>query len=234
MKKLVFLLLLFVGFKASAQENLPYLFRPASDSNQSTQLLLLLHGYGSNEQDLFELAEKFPPNYVVVAPRAPLTVSKNGYAWFSISMQNGQRIANIDQATAAKDTLASFIQFLHTKHNFDSNNVVVFGFSQGGILAYSLALTEPKNYAGIAVMSGRLLEEIQPSIVETNDLKKLNVFVSHGKTDAVIAYEKAVSAVNFCTTLGIHAQLHTYDAGHTITPAMLNDVLAWMKEIKKP
>ncbi|MEJ7606278.1 MAG: hypothetical protein WKF37_08415 [Bryobacteraceae bacterium] len=64
---------------------LQHLFRPASKaSGRPAPLLLLLHGVGSNEQDLMGLAEKLDPRFFVISARAPITLQRGSYAWYKI------------------------------------------------------------------------------------------------------------------------------------------------------
>ncbi len=211
-----------------AQDQLSYLSRPATDSTATPKLLVLLHGYGSNEKDLFTFANQFPENYLVVSPRGPIKVSDNGFAWYSVSIKNGQRIANVKQAQAAKDTLLSFLDYLKTKHLFDSSAVTFIGFSQGAIMSYSLALSAPEKIQAIAALGGRILDESKTSLGNRDQIQQLKVFIGHGTKDPVIAIEKAKEANDFCNANAITTTFKEYEIGHSISNEMLMDVLAWL------
>jgi phospholipase/carboxylesterase len=81
--------------------------------------------------------------------------------------------------------------------------IYLCGFSQGSIMAYSIGLTVPEKIKGIAVMSGRLLEEVKPLIASKEKIKNLNVFVSHGTNDNIIPVNEARASVAYLKTLGM-------------------------------
>src|SRR6476620_8702122 len=76
-------------------------------------LLLLLHGYGSNEEDLFSFANELPPEYYVISVRAPYSLPPYGHAWYSINFAGNERtFTDIDQAKSSRDKIAAFIDEL--------------------------------------------------------------------------------------------------------------------------
>jgi phospholipase/carboxylesterase len=126
-------------------------------------------------------------------------------------------------------TILDFIESLKNELDFDDKQVYMMGFSQGGIMSYSVALTEPEKIKGIAVMSGRLLPEVKPLIADEKRIEKLNVFVSHGRQDAVLNFPFAIDAVSYLQSKGIKPEFHQYDDGHTINKQMFDDVNLWLK-----
>jgi phospholipase/carboxylesterase len=103
------------------------------------------------------------------------------------------------------------------------------GFSQGGIMSYSVSLTAPEKIKGIAVMSARLLPEIKPFIADEKRLQKLKIFISHGKQDAVLNYQYALDASEFLKTKNLNPEFHSYEEGHTVNKQMFDDVNLWLK-----
>ena len=112
----------------------------------------------------------------------------------------------------------------------NSDEVYLMGFSQGGIMSYSVALTAPEKVKGIAVMSGRLLPEIKTLISDEKRLEKLKIFISHGKQDAVLNYQYAVDASDFLKTKNLNPNFHSYEEGHTVNKQMFDDVNLWLKK----
>lgn len=193
-------------------------------------LLLLLHGVGGNENNLFDLAESFPGKFLVISARGPLTFGPGSYAWFQVNFNSGKPIINEQQAEDARKHILKLLDDLHQDFDYDEKQVYLLGFSQGGIISYSVALTEPEKVKGIAVMSGRLLPEIKPMIASENRLEKLKVFVSHGKQDPVLQYDYAENAVTYLKNKTVQPDFHTYDEVHTINSQMLTDVVSWLNE----
>lgn len=208
---------------------LHYLVRQPKIKTTHPPLLLLLHGVGGNEQNLFSFANDLPDNFLVVSARGPLTLGPESFAWFQVNFSSGHPQINEQQAEAARVTILDFIESLKNEHNFDDKQVYLMGFSQGGIMSYSVALTEPEKIKGIAVMSGRLLPEVKPLVADQKRLEKLKVFISHGRQDAVLHFPFATDALAYLESKGIKPDFHQYDDGHTINKQMFDDVNLWLK-----
>ena len=108
--------------------------------------------------------------------------------------------------------------------------IYLCGFSQGGIMSYSIGLTRPDLIKGVAVMSGRLLEEIRYSIVKNHEMKQLKVLIAHGIQDNTLSIQYAREAKLYLENLGIQLIYHEYDMGHQINGAVLNDLNLWLAE----
>jgi phospholipase/carboxylesterase len=208
---------------------LHYLVRQPKIKTSKPPLLLLLHGVGGNEQNLFSFSNKLDDRFLVISARGPLTLGPESFAWFQVNFTGGHPQINEQQAEAARITILDFIENLKSEFDFDEKQVYLMGFSQGGIMSYSVALTEPEKIKGIAVMSGRLLPEVKPLIADEKRLEKLKVFISHGKQDAVLHLPFATDAVAYLQTKGINPDFHQYDEGHNINKEMFDDVNLWLK-----
>jgi phospholipase/carboxylesterase len=211
------------------QSKLHYLIRQPKIKTAHPPLLILLHGVGGNEQNLFSFANDLPDNFVVVSARGPLTLGTNSFAWFQVDFSSGRPQINEQQAEDARVMLIDFIENLKNELNFDSKQVYLMGFSQGGIMSYSVALTAPEKVKGIAVMSGRLLPEIKPFMADNQHLENLKFFISHGTQDAVLNYQYATDALAYLKTKELSPEFHSYDEGHTINKQMFDDVNQWLK-----
>ncbi|NMH28574.1 alpha/beta hydrolase [Flavobacterium silvaticum] len=208
--------------------SLHYLVRKPKVKKEKTPLLILLHGVGSNEQNMFSMANSFPADFLVVSARGPITLGPNAFAWFQVEFTPDGPIINKEQAESSRKQLIQFIADLKKTEDFDPSQVYLLGFSQGGIMSYSVALTEPSAVKGIAVMSGRLLPEIKPIVASENNLEKLKVFISHGTNDQVLRFQYARDAVGYLKNKGINPEFHSYQDGHAINPEMLRDVVEWL------
>lgn len=208
---------------------LHYLIREPKIKTANPPLVILLHGVGGNEQNLFSFAPELPDNFVVVSARGPLTFGANSFAWFQVDFSTGKPQINAEQAENSRLMLIDFINDLKSEVHFNSEEVYLMGFSQGGIMSYSVALTAPEKVKGIAVMSGRLLPEIKPFMADEKHLEKLKIFISHGKQDAVLNYQYAIDASDFLKTKNLHPDFHSYEEGHTVNRQMFDDVNLWLK-----
>ena len=113
-------------------------------------LLLMLHGFGSHEQDLFSMAPMLNEDCLIVSARAPLTLPWGGYAWYEIEFDNsGAKKSNVPQAKESLETILKFIDEVHKAYGTDPEKTHLFGFSQGCILSYALALSHPQKFQKI-------------------------------------------------------------------------------------
>ncbi len=209
--------------------SLQYLLRETKVKSPHSPLLILLHGVGSNMEDMFSFANQLPDKYLVVSAQAPIQLGGNRFAWYQVDFSTGKPVFNFEQAENSRNIIISFIEELKEKYAVDSNEVYLCGFSQGAIMSYSVALTRPDLVKGVASMSGRLLEEIKPQIVAKEKLSHLKIYISHGSTDNTLPIQYATNANSFLQTLGLSPTFKQYNAGHTINNEMLKDLLNWLK-----
>ena len=112
---------------------------------EKNPLLLLLHGYGSNEEDLFSFANELPEEYFVISVRAPYDLMYGSYAWYAINFDADEnKFSNLDQARSSRDIIANCVDELIANYAIDAQKVSLIGFSQGTILSYAVALSYPQ------------------------------------------------------------------------------------------
>lgn len=214
--------------KSTSEADLNHLVRLPKTKTENPPLLILLHGVGSNEHDLFSFAENIPDKYLVISARAPIAMGEDSYAWYQVNFENGKPQYNKEQEQSSRKILIKFIENLKGKYSFDKEQVYLCGFSQGAIMSYSVALTRPDLVKGIAVMSGRLLDELKPMILPKKALETLRIHISHGTEDKVLGIHYAREAETYLRSIGLKPQLMEYKGGHTITGEMLNDLIQWL------
>jgi phospholipase/carboxylesterase len=220
-----------MNFKEKDELNtLHYLVKHPKTENSKTPLIILLHGVGSNEKDLFSFADKLPDNYLIISARAPHKIGPDSYAWYEVDFSTNTPVINEEQAEKSRQTIIQFLDELKAKYTFDDKQVYLCGFSQGAIMAYSVGLTRPDKIKGIAIMSGRLLEEVKPLIKPNDQLKQLNVFISHGNQDNVLGIHYAKESITYLKALGINPSFKEYSEGHGINKDMLNDLVNWLND----
>jgi phospholipase/carboxylesterase len=206
---------------------LHYLVREPLVKSENPPVLMLLHGVGSNEQDLFSLANQLPDNYLIISARAPISLGGNSFAWYQVDFSTGKPVFNVEQEKTSRAILAKFITQIKEKYAV-SDKIYLGGFSQGAIMSYSIGLTRPDLVKGIVVLSGRLLEEIKPLIAPKDKLQDLKVFISHGTNDQVLNIQYARTGADFLKTLHIKPTYNEYPEGHRIDNSMLSDLIKWL------
>ena len=194
-------------------------------------LLLLLHGYGSNEEDLFSFASELPDEYFIISARAPYDVQYGSYAWYAINFDADEnKFSDLEQAKTSRDLISNFIDELTATYPIDKNNVTLIGFSQGTILSYAVALSNPDKVQRAVAMSGYLNLEIVDENYLKNDLKNLKIFTSHGTVDQVIPIEWARKAKPVLENLGIAITYKEYPIGHGVSPQNFYDFKKWLEK----
>ena len=211
--------------------SLYHLIREPKTILDKNPLLLLLHGYGSNEEDLFSFASELPEDYFVVSARAPYDMMYGSYAWYAIDFDADEnKFSDIEQAKKSRDLVVNFIDELISKYPIDANNVTLIGFSQGSILSYAVALSYPEKVQRLVAMSGYLNTEMATDNFKNNDLSKLKIFASHGTVDQVIPVEWARKTEPSITALGIPIVYKEYPIGHGVAPQNFYDFKNWLEQ----
>lgn len=211
--------------------SLHYLIREPKIKKDKNPLLLLLHGYGSNEEDLFSFAAQLPDEYYIISARAPYALPPYGNAWYAINFDAGMnKFSDNEQAIESRELIAKFIDELIKNYPIDKDSITLVGFSQGAILSYAVALTYPKKISRVLALSGYLNLDIIEKNLYTEDLQKLKFFISHGVADQVIPVEWARKAPEFLKNLGIDTDFHEYPVGHGVAPQNFYDLLSWLKK----
>lgn len=192
-------------------------------------LLLLLHGYGSNEEDLFSFATELPEEYYVISARAPYDLQYGSYAWYAINFDTNQnKFSDNDQAIQSRDAIAAFIDELIATYPIDTANVSLLGFSQGCILSLAVALSYPHKVQKVIGLSGYLNEDILKEGYQNNDFSALKIFSSHGTVDQVIPVAWAKKTQPFLQQIGINSEYKEYPIGHGISPQVFYDFKSWL------
>jgi phospholipase/carboxylesterase len=191
-------------------------------------LLLLLHGVGSNEHDLFALAPFLDERFLIISARAPNTLEPGSHAWFEVSFTLQGPIIDPEQAEASRKALIAFLDEAVTAYGADPKQVYLMGFSQGAIMSASVALTRPELVAGVVLMSGRILPEIKPLMAPSEQLAGLPCMVVHGTADMVLPIAYGRASQQLLSSLPVELTYHEYPMGHEISQESLADVTTWL------
>lgn len=206
--------------------------RQSSVLNTSPKTIILLHGVGSNEDEMFHFADYFPSEYLVVSVRAPFELSPSSYAWFHVQFLQDRRVINEEEAEKSRIILKQFINQVVERYNSDSSNIFLVGFSQGGIMSYSVGLSSPEKVKGIVAIGGRILDEVKAFIKPTTELKKIHVLIAHGEKDNTMPISYANQAFAYLSSLELNTQFKKYQIGHTISAEQIVDVCSWLNSKK--
>jgi len=197
---------------------------------KAKRCVVLLHGVGGNEMNLADLAAGIDPDTLVVLPRGPISIGPNQFAWFRVAFTtNGPSIV-VAEADESRRRLIHFIEQLQSVYGIDSREIIIAGFSQGGILSASVALSAPECVGGFAILSGRILPELKPHLASGERLAHLRAFIAHGELDGTLPVVWSQRADQWLNELGVPRITRRYPIGHEISTTMQTDFLAWLEQ----
>lgn len=194
--------------------------------------ILTLHGRGANALDLLGLAPYLcNGKFLMICPQGPLETPIGpdafGYAWYPMSMGGPPDIGAI---LSSRKMLQQFLDTCLQRYPIDAKKLVVLGFSQGGVMAYSLALSSPERFAGLAVLSSWLPKELIAKLSIKEGVQSLPTVMQHGSQDQMIEVQRARDSVEQLRALRVPLTYREYDMGHEITPRGLSELSAWLEE----
>jgi phospholipase/carboxylesterase len=203
------------------------LYRPAAGDPEGA--LVLFHGRGADERDLFPLLDMLDPERRLLGAtaRGPLSLPPGGAHWYVV-----RRVGYPDPETfnSTYPELASWLDDLPAEHGIPPERTVLGGFSQGSVMAYALGLgPERPRPAGIVALSG-FLPRVEDFELELAKAAGLPVAIGHGTHDPVISVEFGRDARDRLLEAGARVTYRESPMPHTIDPAFLRDLPAWLRE----
>ncbi|MCF1421932.1 alpha/beta hydrolase [Mangrovimonas futianensis] len=210
--------------------NLEYITRPSS-LQENAPLLIMCHGYGSDENDLFSFASELPEELFIISLKAPFKLEPYGNAWYAINFDAEKgKWSDDEQAKQSRDLISNFIDEACEKYPVNPSNVTLLGFSQGSILSYAVALTYPEKVKNVVALSGYINPNILPSEFTNKDYSNLSIYASHGSVDQVIPVQWAQQTPKFLSQLGIEHAYSEFPVGHGVAPQNFYEFREWLKK----
>ena len=202
---------------------------PAGDGPFPT--VLALHGWGANAHDLIALSPILNGGQaLVLSPEGPVTFEiaqgVPGHGWFPLTEGGPPSPAEVD---AAREALERFLTQAASRYPIDPRKLVLLGFSQGGVMAYELALREPSRFAGLIALSSWLPEKAA-DVGAAPGLEQLPVLVMHGTEDPLIPVARAREARERLNQLGVILTYREFEMQHEIRPEALRELVRWLDE----
>ncbi len=192
-------------------------------------LLVMLHGYGSDEADLLGLADFLDPRLRVLSFRAPIPLDMGGYAWFPLEITAVGLAADYEAAERSLTRLGRHLDAVQAEHGEVAGDTFVAGFSQGGAMALELLLARPSTVSGAAFLSGLWSKKRMPhDPARRAAVKGKPVLQTHGAGDPLIPLAEARASRALLEELEVDLTYREYDMGHQIDEACLRDLIAWI------
>ncbi|MCK8668613.1 alpha/beta hydrolase-fold protein [Pseudomonas azerbaijanoccidens] len=214
------------------QTDLPlkYLEQATADSRDQP-LVIFLHGYGSNEQDLFGIKDELPKPYTYLSVRAPMVMQEGSYQWFR-KKGEGAYNGETDDLKSSGQLLLDFVAQAAKKYHTEPDKVYLVGFSQGAIMSYEVALRHPEAVGGIAALSGRILPVLRAELKPDEKRQSLAIFIGHGTADKRLPLSDGTEANSLLQSVSLEPEFHAYQGvGHSISAEEMQDLNAWLQRL---
>ena len=162
----------------------PFIFKYTEPKTTDKKMpaLFLLHGIGSNEEDLLPLVKSFEETHHIFSLRGPMVINPGEYAYFTIAAFDKPVRDGFDKALTS---IQSFIYEAIEEYDLDPNDITLLGFSQGTLLAQSLALTMGNAINKVVALSGYIPCFVKEEEYSKRPVDHLNIFISHGVYDEI-------------------------------------------------
>jgi phospholipase/carboxylesterase len=202
----------------------------APPNPENAPLMIMLHGYGSNEKDLIQLAPMLHQGMRYISARAPLTLDFGIYGWFPIEFIPTGIIVNYDAAAEARTMLIDFIREVIAEYNPPGGKVFLMGFSQGAVMSYLAAFHAPELLHAVIALSGQLPEKSLPSEPLRQDIIDLPFLVMHGLYDDVLPIEKGRRSKEWLQHHVRDLVYREYPVAHQISEEGIRLLQSWLEE----
>lgn len=189
-------------------------------------VIFVLHGMGSNEQNMMPFVSGIEKEMFVISIRGPLE-QPPGYAFFTLK---GYGNPHRDMFDLAVNDLEGFMEYAVEKYPIDVEEIYLMGFSQGAILSLTLGLKLGNRVKGIVALSGYIPAFVKEEYTIQN-LDKVSAFISHGDQDQVLQFEWGVDAEVFYKQQGATSTFHAYSEGHTVSNENYIDFTTWFNNV---
>ncbi|GAB4215342.1 MAG: alpha/beta fold hydrolase [Synechococcales cyanobacterium] len=213
---------------------LVYRLQSPSRPQTHSPAIVLLHGIGSHEHDLFGLAPYLDPSCYIFSLRAPLPYGMGGYSWFDLAITPQGLQVDARGAAQSRQAVLEFVAEVTQQYGLDPNQIYVMGFSQGAMLSLSLLLHHPQCWAGAVAMSGCLLPELAPENPNPQAFAAKPVLVTHGDRDPVVPILYGEFTHDQLQRWPLALTYRTYAMGHEVNSDSLTDVVQWFTQYLSP
>lgn len=239
MKLVVSCIFIILSWSLTAQKtktDLLYLVNQPAQKSAKTPVLIMLHGYGANEEDLFEISKALDPRLITFSLRGAFAKDDGGYCWYGLNFNPNQEFTyDYKQALESKAKILSFISNACKTYKLDSTQVFLMGFSQGAIMSYELAASAPTKIKGVMALSGRMMEETRQLKTDWEKVTKVKYFIAHGISDNTIKISEGEKASLFLKEKKVtDVTFKVYEIPHSISGAELNDIKSWLTKALNP
>ena len=197
---------------------------PVATSNKQPAIFLL-HGLGSDENDLLQLVDSFSTQCHIFSLQGPIQ-HRPGYAFYTFEEEGKPERAIFDRVLKGVE---AFIHEAIKEFDLDDKQIYVVGFNQGAAMAQSLAMVMGNAIRGTVALSG-YLPEFAALEYSKRPMDASKIFISHGEFDYDYPFVWAEHAVRFFNDYGTNVTFKSYPVGHGVSEQNLQDLLAFLAQ----
>jgi phospholipase/carboxylesterase len=205
--------------------NWNFRFLPAR--GDPSRLLVLIHGWGGDEDSMWVFARKVPPGTAVISPRGPYKIAETGYSWRAIT-PGLEGLPNFDDFRPSTKALIDFIDDWSSGNGMNFPQVDLIGFSQGAAISYSMALLYPARVRSVAALSG-FIPAGGEKLIAAQLLVGKSVYIAHGRQDKMVPIEHAYNAVKLLERGGAKVTFCETDEGHKVSIACFSGLKKFLQ-----
>lgn len=198
-----------------------HIFKQGTNPEKPT--LLMLHGTGGDENSLLAIASHIDPEASVLSVRG--NVSENGMPRFFKRLAEG--IFDMEDLKVRTKELHEFIGDAATEHQFDRNNVIAIGYSNGANIAGNLLFTYSNSLKG-AMLHHPMVPNRETSLPDLTDVP---VFIGAGTNDPICPAEESTDLERLLVKAGAQVHLHWEDFGHQLTMPEVEAAKKWYDQL---
>lgn len=207
---------------------LPYLERMPKATNDSTPLVIMLHGRAAKAETIFSVEGLLDPNFHIISIRGTYPSPKGEYEWFlPYDYEHPLESFSEKHLSESEKILTDMISQLLTEKNISEERLFIMGFSQGAATSYILSLRGNIKPKGVMAMSGFFPRPITKWKSLDHSSRYL---ITHGTEDEVLPASESIFAHEFLTSKGISSDYYAYKGRHKMTIPLLKHINDWIKQ----
>lgn len=216
----------------------------------SYPLVVMLHGHGASPEHFVGVFNLSAAGLAAIfcAPYGPYPIALehgHGYSWYpppwlyrEVLITGGPlgdredhraKLDNHEQQISSKFVLAA-IDAAKQRHPVDPEKVFLLGHSEGGVLAYGIALRNPELFRGLIVVGSRLRDRDSTPETLQAAAGKLPVMICHSREDDAISFDHATKALERLRAAGVESKVVAYPGGHSLTVELVQHIAAWIQD----
>jgi phospholipase/carboxylesterase len=186
--------------------------KTSQQQDDQTKIMLLIHGYLGNENAMWILTRPLPKQYTLIAPRAPIEISPNQYAWHKMT----PKWPDLKSYQNLTEQLLERVEVWLEDNGMDIEQYDVMGFSQGAVIAYALAFLHPEKIGKVAALASFIPQSWQ-SEIDQNAIQHKSFFIAHGTKDEIIPIQRAEKSARWLEQMGANVNFCAADIGHKLS-----------------